>query len=77
VKAMKINKIIISLLSIGILFGCAHAQVENKDNLKVKIVRRIKIKSIDPQLLALLLKGNHNFLLPSEITLPQLVNPKK
>jgi hypothetical protein len=33
-----------------------------------KVIRRIQIKSADPQLIAFLLQGNQNFILPPEIS---------
>jgi hypothetical protein len=61
---MIMKKILASLLCVLMVSGLAGAQDAPKpDN---KIIRRIKIRSADPRLIALLLSGKGNFLTPPE-----------
>ena len=61
---MIMKKILASLLCMVMISGLAGAQDAPKPD--TKIVRRIKIRSADPRLIALLLSGKGNFLTPPE-----------
>ena len=57
------NKFLI-ILSLCLLSCGSFAEQKKND----KLVRRIKIRSADPALIAALLSGHKNFYLPSEIS---------